>query len=164
MKKLFLIRHAKSSWDNPTLSDVDRPLNARGESNAPEMAKRLSEKWEAPELVLCSHARRAVQTAEKLGVIWWPEQELTICKELYEASPSMIIDLLSGVKNETLSVAVVFHNPSITILGNLLASIEIENVPTCGVVALEYENRNWRDLEVGSCRLLDFDYPKKKTL
>ena len=64
MKKLFLIRHAKSSWENPDLSDFERPLNNRGIQNAPVMAKRFIKKWNAPQILLCSPATRAKQTAE----------------------------------------------------------------------------------------------------
>ena len=163
MKKLFLIRHAKSSWIDDSLSDLERPLNSRGRENAPLMAQNASKKWNRPELVLCSPAKRAIQTSEFFKEEWWKEANNKICSELYEGSPSIILDLLSSVADEIHSVVAVFHNPNITILTNLLAQQSISNVPTCGVVTLELPLLLWRKLEVGSCSLVDYDYPKKNS-
>lgn len=163
MKKLFLIRHAKSSWIDDTLPDRERPLNSRGKENAPLMAQRASKKWSRPELVLCSPAKRAIQTSEFFKEEWWKEADNKICSELYEGSPSIILDLLSSVADEIHSVVAVFHNPNITILTNLLAQQRISNVPTCGLVTLQFPEIQWRNLEVGSCSLEDYDYPKKNS-
>ena len=163
MKKLFLIRHAKSSWIDDALPDLERPLNSRGRENAPLMAQIASKKWNRPELVLCSPAKRAIQTSEFFKEEWWKEANNKICSELYEGSPSIILDLLSSVADEIHSVVAVFHNPNITILTNLLAQQNISNVPTCGVVTLEFPEIQWRKLEVGSCSLEDYDYPKKNS-
>ena len=163
MKKLFLIRHAKSSWIDDTLTDLERPLNSRGRENAPLMAKRSSKKWRRPELVLCSPAKRAIQTSEFFKEEWWKEANNKVYPELYEGSPSIILDLLSSVADEIHSVVAVFHNPSITILTNLLAQEGISNIPTCGVVTLGFPEAQWQKLEVGSCLLEDYDYPKKNS-
>ena len=163
MKKLFLIRHAKSSWIDDALPDLERPLNSRGRENAPLMAQIASKKWNRPELVLCSPAKRAIQTSEFFKEEWWKETEKKICSELYEGSPSIILDLLSNVADEIHSLVAIFHNPNITILANLLAQQKISNVPTCGVVTLEFPEVQWRKLEVGSCLLEDYDYPKKNS-
>ena len=163
MKKLFLIRHAKSSWIDDTLPDRERPLNSRGRENAPLMAQIASKKWNRPELVLCSPAKRAIQTSEFFKEEWWKEANNKICSELYEGSPSIILDLLSSVADEIHSVVAVFHNPNITILTNLLALQKISNIPTCGVVTLEFPELQWGKLEVGSCFLEDYDYPKKNS-
>ena len=80
MKKLFLIRHAKSSWIDDTLPDRERPLNSRGRENAPLMAQRASKKWSRPELVLCSPAKRAIQTSEFFKEEWWKEADNKIEK------------------------------------------------------------------------------------
>ncbi len=163
MKKLFLIRHAKSSWNDDTLPDRERPLNSRGRENAPLMAQRASKKWSQPELVLCSPAKRAIQTSEFFKEEWWKEADNKIYSELYEGSPSIILDLLSSVADEIHSVVAVFHNPSITILTNLLTQQRISNIPTCGVVTLGFPEAQWRKLEVGSCSMEDYDYPKKNS-
>ena len=89
MKKLFLIRHAKSNWNDHTLSDIERPLNHRGERNAPTMAQRAAYKWSKPDLILCSPALRARQTAEKFSNIGGMTLN-KICNELYEGSASVI--------------------------------------------------------------------------
>ena len=114
------------------------------------MAQRASKKWSRPELVLCSPAKRAIQTYEFFKEKWWKEADNKICSELYEGSPSIILDLLSRVAEEIHSVVAVFHNPNITILTNLLAQQRISN-SHCGVVTLQFQEIQWRKLEVGSC-------------
>ena len=161
MKKLFLIRHAKSNWNDHTLSDIERPLNHRGERNAPTMAQRAACKWSKPDLILCSPALRARQTAEKFSEYWWNDTETKICNELYEGSASVILDLFSGSSDKIKSLVAVFHNPVITNLTNLLASTNLSNIPTCGITYLQLNKPNWGNLEVGSCSLEEFDFPKK---
>lgn len=162
MKKLFLIRHAKSSWNDPDLSDLDRPLNRRGKENAPMMAKRMSLNWSPPEAVFCSPALRTRETAQFMAEHWCKDREVVVDERLYENSASSALDVLSEVSSQTDSVALVFHNPTITYLSNVLASLDIPNVPTCGIVILEMEREQWSEIEPASCRLRDFDYPKRK--
>ena len=163
MKKLFLIRHAKSSWENPDLSDFERPLNNRGIQNAPVMAKRFIKKWNAPQILLCSPATRAKQTAEYFKYEFKHKTTEQISSELYEGSSSSIIRKISYISPEISNVAVISHNPNVTMLSNLLAQENIANVPTCGIVALRLECDTWKQLEVASCSLLDFDFPKRET-
>ena len=87
MKTLFLIRHAKSSWNHPDLKDIDRPLNERGLANAPSMAQRAATQWKTPGLVLSSPARRAKDTANLMKPLWFPNQDIVIEKPFTRAPP-----------------------------------------------------------------------------
>ena len=163
MKKIFLIRHAKSSWTNSDLTDLERPLNERGLRDAPIMAKILSQKCDKPQLALCSPARRAISTAEIFESIWWKDLKTIVDPILYEGSTSTILDFLASIDDQIDTLVAVFHNPNITNLSNLLANANIRNVPTCGVVSLTLKTKvqKWKELQVGTCSLLGFDYPKK---
>lgn len=161
MKKIFLLRHAKSSWSDPTLEDLERPLNNRGRMNAPQLAKRAALKWKSPKKILCSPAKRAVQTAECMKIHWWKKQDYELDSLLYEQSAHSILDLLKGNHEEVDSIAFIFHNPTITILSNLLVKEVIHHIPTCGLLTIGLSQSRWNQLEPGCCELLDFDYPKK---
>lgn len=160
MKKIFLIRHAKSSWKDTTCKDLDRPLNGRGRKNAPLLAKRAAKKWDSPKKIYCSPAKRAVETAEYMKIHWW-KNEFCLAPSLYEQSKGFIFGLLKENQDEIDSVAYIFHNPSITNLSNLLLGNQINHIPTCGMIVLGLTKQSWKDLAPMSCQLLEFDYPKK---
>ncbi len=166
MKTLFLIRHAKSSWDNLDLADIDRPLNDRGKRDAVRMGKRLKEKGIHPELLITSPAKRAHSTckriAEALGC------SLTqIIKEhtLYHAAPEQILTVLHTLKNNMDTVFAFGHNPGITDFANLANANQsriIDNVPTCGVVAFQFATSDWKEVGFKKGKLLFYDYPKSR--
>lgn len=162
MKTLFLIRHAKSSWNNQLLDDHERPLNRRGSKDAPKMGKLLKASYAAPEKILCSTALRAKQTACAIQLKWFPQQKVEFNVQLYEETTSMILNIIQSTDQKINRLALFFHNPSITHLTGLLTSSSFPNIPTCGVTVLECAIKNWKLLEVGSCSLLNFEYPKKK--
>jgi phosphohistidine phosphatase len=161
MKTIYLIRHAKSSWDNNLLNDHERPLNNRGLKDAKIIGERLLQNSKCPEKVICSTAQRAKETTKIISQIWFPKKTIEFTDLLYEKSASNILDIIQNNPSELNSIALFFHNPAITYLGNLLASITIPNVPTCGVLKLSSRVSDWRLVEIGSCALLDFDFPKK---
>ncbi len=161
MKTLFLIRHAKSSWSDSELKDDERPLNDRGNRDAPIMARRMAESWPAPDKIICSQARRARETAAILNSSWWNEQTIEIDERLYHGGASSSLEIIARVPAEVKSLALVFHNPTVTHLSNILAQLSIPNVPTCGIVVLRPKVARWDELEPGTCELLDFEYPKK---
>lgn len=163
MKTIFLIRHAKSSWKNQFLEDHERPLNKRGLSDAPRMGEKLRQSYPAPEKILCSNALRAQETAKIIQKIWFPKKTIDFSTKLYEQPTSNILKVINESSNNLDSLALFFHNPTITHLANLLASLDIHNVPTCGVVTLSCLASNWKSVEVGKCHLVDFDYPKKNS-
>ena len=162
MKLLTLIRHAKSSWKNAGMDDFDRPLNDRGERDAPRMGKRLSRAAGAPDLILSSSAQRAARTArviaEQLGS---DPAEIVLDRALYLASPAQMLDTLRALAPDLEHAALVAHNPGVTDLINALAEVRIDNVPTCGIARLRLDIDRWNELEFGCAELQDFDYPKR---
>ena len=165
MKRLILARHAKSSWANPGQADIDRPLNERGERNAPEMGRRLCERGEVPALVVSSPARRALATArlmaDEFGI---RREEIVIEDSLYEASVATWLRVIAALPARVDAVLMVGHNPTLTELANLLChGVRIDNVPTCGVLRLDYDLRSWAAVPRGQPADWSFDYPKRTT-
>lgn len=163
MKTLYLVRHAKSSWDNPLLDDFSRPLNERGKRDAPSMAKRLKEKRVVLDLLLTSPAVRALSTAKEMAkVLNCDEHKVKTLPDLYHASPEKILHILKQVKDNFNIVMLVGHNPGLTEFIDALTELAIDNVPTCGVAAFQLNINSWRELEMKEETLLFYDYPKNR--
>jgi phosphohistidine phosphatase len=162
MKTLFVVRHAKSSWNNPELDDFDRPLNKRGKQNAPLIASILAKKKIKPEQMISSPANRAYSTAEFFAEAFeYPNSEIKIDENLYEADSLDILNVITSVEDYINSVMIFGHNPGLTDFVNFISDGEIENVPTTGVVCLSLKSNCWKDVTRRSCELLWFEYPKK---
>lgn len=161
-KRLTLLRHAKSSWSDDTLPDVDRPLSQRGEQDAPEMASRLAARHTHPSRILSSHARRAVRTATIIArALDVPDSRLRLESALYLATPDEILGVITGQDDSIAELMVVGHNPGLTELANrLLPDLALDNLPTTGVITAELGAKGWSELETAPCRLAYYDYPK----
>ena len=163
MKLLTLIRHAKSSWKQAGIDDFDRPLNGRGERDAPRMGKRLADAGAVPDLIISSSARRALRTAqviaEQLGI---DPADVVLGSNLYLASPGQMLDTLRGLDPSLRHAALVAHNPGIGDLLNGLTGCRIDNVPTCGIARLRLDVERWSQTDLGVAELLEFDYPKRR--
>jgi phosphohistidine phosphatase len=161
MKKLLLVRHAKSDWDNPKLSDFERPLNQRGHKNAPEMALRILKKKIIPQQIVSSPATRALTTAEYFAEVFQVKKS-TIVKEesIYEASSNTLLKIINRLSNDYDFIALFGHNPGITHLINGLSNADISNVPTCGMALIEFPFDDWSMISAGTGQLSLFDYPK----
>ena len=163
LKRITLLRHAKSSHDNLSVADHDRPLNKRGEQDAPIMARRMLDRSARPSLILTSTAKRARQTARRIArAINYPIDFLQSEPELYLANSKTILALIAKQDNQFNDIVVCAHNPGITDLANHLCRAGIDNVPTCGIVMLEADIDSWERLSEAGCTLIDFDYPKKQ--
>jgi phosphohistidine phosphatase len=163
MKTLYVIRHAKSSWADPIASDFERKLNDRGKRDAPQMGKRLKEKDIHPDLVLTSPAKRALSTANRIAeVLKYSKDKIKTVTTLYHADEDTILSVIQDVKNKHETVMLFGHNPGLTDFVNAISSVEIniDNIPTCGVVALSLPVDSWEDVSWKSAKLLFFDYPK----
>jgi phosphohistidine phosphatase len=161
VKQLYLIRHAKSSWSYPDLTDFDRPLSKRGEKNAPLMAERFSVRGIIPQRIVSSPARRAKMTARYMAKgTGFKKRNIIYEKGLYSAGYQEIISIIERHMSEVEILFVVGHNSIITDLAEDLTGEHFFNVPTCGVVGIEYslKNKSVDILESGS--LLFFDYPR----
>jgi len=164
MKRLILLRHAKSSWKHPNLPDFQRPLNKRGKSDAPAMAQRMLELQIKPDLIISSPAKRALTTAnimaEKLGF----DAALIIKEpEIYEGSISTLLYVIRNLDSDATCVMIVGHNPGFTYLANQLTGTRIDNVPTCGIVCVDFKCETWFEVEKEHGKLVFFDFPKNSS-
>lgn len=164
MKSVFLVRHAKSSWDNPHLADFDRPLNSRGCANAPLMAHLLMSKGVAPQLVLSSSARRAFDTAAFfIKAFSIPPHNVITLDALYHASPRQIQDAIHELP-ETCSTLLLFgHNPGLTEFVNQFPGGQLLSLPTCGIAQLFSTASRWPDFSVANTHMTNFYFPKQMT-
>jgi phosphohistidine phosphatase len=161
MKILLLVRHAKSDWNDPSLSDFDRPLNERGKNDAPAMAHRLLDKKIPVDAFISSPAKRARKTAAVFAKAYKLEKEDVILKpELYGAEPEVFFDVVHHADNKFDSIAVFSHNPGITDFANLLSDARIDNIPTCGIFAVQADCKHWSDFRHSKKEFWFFDYPK----
>ncbi|MDG1159701.1 MAG: histidine phosphatase family protein [Flavobacteriales bacterium] len=158
-KRLHIIRHAKSDWHHEGLSDHDRPLNDRGERDAPMAADRFFFKFGTPDKWLASSAQRAQATAHYFAA---PHEGVNIItqKEIYHASLGTLMDILNSIEGNPQEVVIFGHNPGFSQLASYLSG-EMINMPTCCVVSLDLFVDEWSHLTDSTCSVLDIDYPKK---
>jgi len=161
VKRLFIIRHAKSSWSQPGLDDFDRPLNKRGQNDGPEMARRLGNAGARPDLIVASPAKRAKKTAQFMadGTGYDPAK-IRYVEDLYLGSLSVHLQLLASLFNEADTLFLVGHNDTLTRLAEYLSGKNLGNIPTCGIVALEYADDFGFTTIAGMGKLLFFWFPK----
>src|SRR5690606_1596107 len=159
MKKLLLIRHAKSDWEDPFLDDHERPLSLRGLRDAPLMAQRLVKKNIMPDLIISSDAKRAkttaLITAENLR---YPKNKIPFTADLYYASASTLLAVIKNTPPDVETLLLIGHNPGLNDLIELLGG-EIDNLPTCGQFGFIFAVENWSSIDRESAQKWLFDYP-----
>lgn len=162
MKRLTLVRHAKSSWANPGTPDRDRPLAARGERDSRKMGRRLVARKARPSLILSSPAVRAHTTAKAIAAaLKYPSEFLQLEAEIYLATPEELIDLVRRQRDDFSDLMLVGHNPGMTDLVNdLLPDFKLENLPTAGVVTIDLDADEWSKVLEKPALLVYYDYPK----
>lgn len=159
-KRLYLLRHAKSSWDDPELADHDRPLASRGRRAAKAMKRYMRQREIAAELVLCSTARRARETFERIEPAL-ADAEVRYEPDLYAATAEALLERLRRVPDEIDSVLLIGHNPAIEQLARDLARPELPaKFPTAALATLEVSATSWRDVGRGDATLVDFVRPR----
>lgn len=160
-RTLILIRHAKSSWNHSDLSDMQRPLNDRGERDAPFMAQRMAERGIQVDKIISSPAVRAHSTAKAYeAALKFPSNEITVVDNVYEASVAQLMDVINNF-NDDLKVVLLFgHNPGFSYLLQYLCGTMV-HMPTNGVATLEVEAESWGHFGTGCATLVDYDFPKK---
>lgn len=160
-KHLLLIRHAKSDWDNEGLRDFDRPLNNRGNRNAPAMAERLLKNRLVPQHLISSPAKRAITTAGYFADVFQIEKkQIQLEEDIYEASSSALLKVINGIDNRYSFVALFGHNPALTNVAASLSDSDIANIPTCGMALIKFTFDDWGMISNGTGELQFFDYPK----
>ncbi|WP_455755750.1 SixA phosphatase family protein [Sulfurimonas sp.] len=161
-KKLYIIRHAKSSWSDMSLDDFDRPLNKRGKANAPVMGTRFKNKGVKPDIIISSPAKRAISTAKIIAKKVKYVDEIILNKDIYELGSNKLDNILKKLDNENNIVFLFGHNPDLNMLAKYYVDFD-ENIVTCGVVEIEFDCIRWQDISPRNAKLISFDYPKKIT-
>jgi phosphohistidine phosphatase len=164
VKRLTLVRHAKSDWGDASLEDFERPLNARGERDAPEMARRMVEAGLKPTLIVTSPAVRALATARVFArAFGYPARRIRHADEAYLASPGTLLEIVRGLGGRSRHVMLFGHNPGISQFATLLTGDDsLGDVPTAAVVSLAIDAKSWGDLQPGSAERELYDYPKSR--
>jgi len=162
MKKLLILRHAKSSWDNMGLSDFERPLNERGKRDAPIMGQHLAKKRNLKlDLVITSPAKRALKTAKIIAKeLGFPEDKIVKNSGIYGAGLAEMLSIINRLDNTLNTVMLVGHNPTFSTLAYYLTHHSVDNIPTCGVFCIDFNGKKWQGIAEASGKLDFFDYPK----
>ena len=161
MKTLFLVRHAKSNKDDPTLADRVRPLADRGRKEAPKMGKRLAKREVEPDLLLSSPALRALTTAHLMAdELGCNREDIVVDDRLYESSPDGLLAVIRALDNQLDRVMLFGHNPEFTELAHRLSS-KIVDMPTCAVAEFRFDTRKWSDVGTAEPAHATLDHPAK---
>lgn len=162
MKTVIFVRHAKSSWDSPDLPDYERPLNKRGRRDAPFMAGLFKERDINPDIVYSSPAVRALTTAyhfaDELGI---GRNRIVVDNLIYEYGPNGIIKLIEKIDNGIDTIMIFGHNPDLTHLTNFLGGVYLDNLPTTGIVCIDFDIDSWDMITESSGELRFIDFPKR---
>lgn len=161
MKKLYLVRHAKSSWDDAQLKDIDRPLNERGATDAPRMGQVLKSRGVSPHLIATSPALRAATTAMIIAEALVGSDKVQIDARLYRSNTRELFNLVRNLPPSIHSAMWIGHNPAFTDFANELIPDEIDNIPTCGIVAITFPVSEWGKISKNTGELMFFERPKK---
>jgi phosphohistidine phosphatase len=163
MKRIFLIRHAKSSWGDFSVPDFDRPLNDRGKADAPAMAKRLLEKKIKIDAFISSPAKRARKTCKLFCSEYKvKEDNIILIDDLYLAPSVKFFEVIAALDNKYEDVAIFAHNPGISDFANDLRSgVRVDDMPTCSIFAVEADIKKWNDFKDAEKKFLFFDFPKR---
>ncbi len=171
MKTVYIVRHAKSSWKYENIKDVDRPLKKRGISDAYLVAKNLSKKIKKPDVFVTSSANRALHTSVIFSDEFkYPLSNLKIKKSLYSFSDGYLIKTIKALDDSFDSAMIFSHDHGINTFVNAFGNKKIQHVPTCGVIAIQFDIKHWKNLNSdrsnGKTILIDFpkNYKPKKQL
>ncbi len=162
MRKLTLIRHGKSSWDDPSLSDWERPLKIRGKKDALLIGNKLIEKRIIPDKIVSSSAKRAYDSAKQIAeCLKYPERKITITDDIYLAGTLQLVQLIQNLKDKWKHVFLFGHNPYFTELSNLYGNKTILNLPTTGVYQISFKCDKWADISLDNGENTYFLTPKQ---
>jgi phosphohistidine phosphatase len=161
MKTLVIVRHAKSSWDQPGLSDFDRPLNERGKKDAPVMANRLKEKGIELDHLVSSPAKRAKKTAKYFAEEFrLKKEDIKLVEALYGATQSEFLQAVKEIEDKYDNVALFSHNPGVIDFASSLTNVHVDDMPTCAMFAVQANTDSWIDFMEVERSFLFFDYPR----
>lgn len=168
-RTIYLLRHAKSSWGDASLSDFDRPLNKRGLKARETMARYMEGRGYRPDVVFCSAAKRAVMTLDAVRPILNSDTKVTVDEGLYLADPKALAHRMENLESSVTSVMLIGHNPGFHMLALALTepstSAEYNALqfkyPTAALCVLQTDQPHWRPMMEKSCRLVDYALPRE---
>jgi phosphohistidine phosphatase len=163
MKTLYVLRHAKSSWDDSSLSDFERPLNGRGKKTAPFMGELMSSKNFVPEVIICSPAERAKQTAFLVKQAAHFDAEIQFENGIYESGTHNLLYIVSGINDEYDSAMIVGHNPGFEGIVETLCG-DYERMPTAALAVIDLDIESWSDAKPNCGNLREILRPKEQIL
>ncbi|MFZ4398943.1 MAG: SixA phosphatase family protein [Bacteroidales bacterium] len=147
MKTLYIIRHAKSSWEFTNLSDEERPLIEKGIKRSKKIGKYLKEQNVKADIIISSHANRALNTAQIIAKkINYPEEKILIDKKIYGTGIDNLFNTIYGIPNEYKCAIIFGHNPTFTNIANYFLDEKIDNLPTSGLVCVVFETDKWNEI------------------
>ncbi|MFD3001376.1 SixA phosphatase family protein [Pontibacter toksunensis] len=161
MKTLYIVRHAKSSWEFEELSDHDRPLNKRGRSDASLMGQELAARDVQPNLIISSPAVRALTTATLVGKeLGYDADDIVLDERVYGAGKEDLLQVVQEAPADVDYLMLVGHNEAISDFANMITPEQVSRLPTTGVVVLEFNCESWHDISKDNANLLFYDFPK----
>jgi phosphohistidine phosphatase len=163
MKTLFILRHAKSSWDNPDAADFDRQLNEQGLKTAPIMGAMIFRNQFQPAAIISSPAKRAKQTAVLIKEMAQLESRIKYDERIYEASPHRLLEVISELDEKNESAMLVGHNPGLEGLIKILTG-EVQSMPTAALAVIDLDKENWNEITAESGKLRAVFSPKEDDL
>lgn len=163
MKTLVLVRHAKSDWGGEGLKDIDRPLNERGYDDAYRLSEWFFKNHHVPQKFISSDATRAFSTAAIFARnLAYPANDILIDPQIYESTSEILKKVIANIDNSFDYVALFGHNPGITNLVNdLTQELFFDNIPTCGIVCLEFDVKDWKDIATKKAKKVFNQFPKE---
>ncbi len=163
MKQLIFVRHAKSDWGEEFLKDIDRPLTDRGYADAYALSEWFMKNKQLPDRIVSSTATRAMSTALIFARAFdFNMACFALEKEIYESSVQRLMAIVREQNDTTLRLMLFGHNPAFTnICNDLGLDLFFDNVPTCGIVSLNFDIKRWRDLEEKTGVLDFYQFPKE---
>lgn len=163
MKTIIINRHAKSDWADEGMADFDRPLNKRGERDAPEMARRLKERGIKVDKVVSSSARRAITTCRHFcDVMGWDFDKVVQKREIYENGMRTVQETASSLSPDINTVMFFGHNPDFSQLVTWYSGRQFGNLPTCGIVCIDFDTDDWAETKDMNGDIRFIDYPKNE--
>ncbi len=164
MKNLYIIRHAESSWEDPSLMDKKRPLNLRGLKDAEKMAERLILKNIEPKGIISSDALRAKHTATIFADKFkFSHNQIILTPKLYHADASQILNIVKSLPDQFQTVCLFAHNPGINELAWKL-KFEVNNIPTTGILGIQFHSTLWEEISLQKMNIIYYDFPKNKPI
>ena len=157
MKTLYIVRHAKSSWEYEGIKDIDRPLKQRGINDAYLISSVLNKKIATPDVFISSCANRALHTAMIFSYSFnYPLSNLKLSKSLYNFSDGYLIKTVKALDDSFDSAIIFSHDHGISDFVNKFGSIQVDHVPTCGVIGIKFETSHWKNIKNGKTIITEF--------